>query len=156
MTYTQKINVLFNEEITSYLLGKAIGSSAQFVDNYKTGKSEIANMKLGQAEKLVTFFDDYKSTQAFNIYEELRKNNDIDYVILLNDKILANRDTENFNSIFSQNGYFGVYGDVVAGGQVDTRDNSFGEVLDAIKTILSYGKPVKRNEIKSKVNVFYG
>lgn len=155
-TYTKKISVLFNEDITSYAIGKAIGSSAQFVDNYRVGKSKIENMKLGKAEKLVEYFDNYKSTQAFKMYEELRLKNDVDYAIVLNDKVLVNHDTDNINGIFSQNGYFGVYGDVI-GGQIDTRDSSFGEVLDAIKKILSYGKPVKRSEVESKGkgNVFY-
>lgn len=54
-TYTETIIKLLNGKLTSYKIAKDTGLSTQLIDNYRTGKSKIENMALGNAELLVDY-----------------------------------------------------------------------------------------------------
>lgn len=158
-TITQKIKVLFNEDLTSYRIGKENGLSAQYVDNYRTGKSKIENMQLGKAEKLIEFYEEYKELQTREVYDAVhaaqKAGTSLDFAIQFNGAVLADKGTGNINGIFSMNGYIGVYGDII-GGQIDSRaEHDYTAVYNTIRKILDYGKPVIRNEVDIDKK-FYG
>lgn len=54
-TYMETIAKLFNSKLTSYKIAKDTGLSTQLIDKYRTGKSKIENMALGNAELLVDY-----------------------------------------------------------------------------------------------------
>jgi transcriptional regulator with XRE-family HTH domain len=54
-TYTDIISELLDEKITSYRLAQETGLSVQLLDKYRHGKSNINNMTLEKAERLVNF-----------------------------------------------------------------------------------------------------
>lgn len=149
-TITQKIKVLFNEDLTSYSIGKAIGATPQFVDNYRAKGSSIENMRLGKAEKLIELYEQYKAKQTEEIYNVVlnasKTGTSLYFVVEYDGKILANKNTGNVNDIFSINRIIGVYGDLI-GGQIDSRgQESYRGVYRAIRNILDYGKPVLKDE----------
>lgn len=51
------IKELFNSEVTTYQISKATGLAQPSLDNYRSGKSDIKNMKLSVAEKLYEFIN---------------------------------------------------------------------------------------------------
>ena len=51
------IKELFNSEVTTYQISKATGLAQPSLDNYRSGKSDIKNMKLSVAEKLHNFIN---------------------------------------------------------------------------------------------------
>ena len=69
--YTEQIEELFNSNVTSYSIGKAIlpsdykGNYATFADNYRKGKAKLENMALSSAEKLIKFWEE-KKMEAYN------------------------------------------------------------------------------------------
>lgn len=86
MAYTEKIKDLFDSSITSYRIAKDCGLSPQFVDNYRTGKSNVENMALGKAEILV----DYK-----NKIEKMEEKAMYKLTVMEEGKL---QDVENFNN----------------------------------------------------------
>lgn len=56
MTYTEIIKKILESEETSYSIAKAIEVPVQTIDRYRNG-SQIDNMKLYIAEKLVAYYN---------------------------------------------------------------------------------------------------
>lgn len=89
--------------------------------------------------------------KATELLEEI-KNNEVQYAIM-DDKgaTYCNSDTDNIMDIYGfndeENGHFyGVYGDVV-GGQIDSQNASDEVILQAIESMLSLGKAVRRSDL---------
>lgn len=74
-TYTEQIEELFNSKLTSYSIAKSIGSSPQFVDNYRTSKAKVENMALGKAEALIEYWEEKK----MEAYKDLKEFLDLEY-----------------------------------------------------------------------------
>ena len=55
MNYIKMIIDLLNSDIKTSEITDKTGLSKQFIGNYKNGKSEVKNMKLEKAEKLILF-----------------------------------------------------------------------------------------------------
>lgn len=71
--YTETINKLFQTDITSYQIAKDLCLSPQYIDNYRTGRSKIENMRLGKAELLVDYYnglaqEKYMKNERSNFY----------------------------------------------------------------------------------------
>lgn len=65
MNALEKVTRLFNSNITSYRIAKDCGLTAQYVDNYRSGRSKITNMKLGKAIMLAEYYDEkFKEEQT--------------------------------------------------------------------------------------------
>lgn len=63
-TYMETIAKLFNSKLTSYKIAKDTGLSTQLIDKYRTGKSKLENMKLGNAETLVKYANSEKTVST--------------------------------------------------------------------------------------------
>lgn len=79
------------------------------------------------------------------------KNTNVSYAIMDEDnEIYCNKETNNIMDIYgydNENGHFyGVYGDVV-GGQIDSKNVSDEEILNAVKKMISLGEPIKRTDL---------
>ena len=60
MTIYKKVEALLASDLTSYKIGNENGLSAQYVDNYRTGKSKLENMQLGKALQLASYYNKVK------------------------------------------------------------------------------------------------
>lgn len=60
MSLIDKIQELFESDITSYRIAKDCGTSPQYIDNYRSGKTKIENMALGKAEALINYWGEIK------------------------------------------------------------------------------------------------
>lgn len=62
-----KVTKLINSELTAYTIGKETGITNENIRKLKTGESKIENVRLIQAEKLASYWD-----EVVEAYEELK------------------------------------------------------------------------------------
>lgn len=89
---------------------------------------------------------------------EIIKNQEVNFAIVNESgEVYCNRDTGNIMDIYGfdddkEGHFYGVYGDVVDGVQVDSRNYSDEYIQKAIELMLTLGKPVKRSELPKDVD----
>lgn len=67
MNLVEKIEQLLASDITSYRIAKDCELTPQYIDNYRTGKSQVKNMQLGKAQTLINYWEEIKMKEKLTV-----------------------------------------------------------------------------------------
>lgn len=147
----KKVKLLLDSDIPGNQIEKYTGISRSLISKYRKEDYNIKNMSLETAITLTRYSENQINMNANNILQRLKFSKELEFRIRIskkNNAYLTNKDTNNYQSIFSRdlvegNRLYGAYGDVVGMSQVDNRHNTDEEILSAIKKLLNQGTPIE-------------
>lgn len=141
----QLIDVLLKSSVSAYQIEAKTGVPRMTISNLRNGKSHIEKMELMTAIKLTKFSQNQIRITSTELLDRMKHSKAFVYNIRLDydgEHLLLNDSTGNKQTIYNykddKEHYYGVYGDLV-GGQVDSRENTDKEILEAIEKMLSIG-----------------
>lgn len=153
------INTVLNSDISGWEIEARTGISRTSIGKYRNQQSEIYNITFQAALLLTQYAKNQISRQSGELINYMRQGKTFDYVIRTNKKsngYLKNKDTDNFQSIFSFNSpdfghVYGVYSDMIELGQIDNRTATDEEIQEAIKKLLYWGTAIPKNDATKNI-----
>lgn len=138
-----------------YAIENKTGITRTMISRYCKDNANLLNMTLGTAMKLT----DYGTTMIHKLAKDTISELDqiqtpIVYLIIRNNKVLADWTTHELIKVFSRDGYFGIEGHSI-NSQMDTRVKDFLDIRMELEILLQYGSLIDITLVPSNTEKYY-